>query len=111
MMMKSVGASTSSVNRITEPAITHLPQAGSDPELFRFREHFNAESNTKIGCSSGNTTSELFESSNGSTQFFYSGLAKLRMLKVLTTSVPQHLELGNQFWTSRILNSRLQADS
>ena len=34
-----VATSTSSVSRITEPAISRLPQAGSDPELFQLREH------------------------------------------------------------------------
>ena len=34
-----VATSTSSVSRITEPAISHLPQPGCDPELFLQREH------------------------------------------------------------------------
>ena len=39
------------------------------------------------------------------------GLLKLRMLKLLTSSLPQHLWLETQLRTSRILISRLQADS
>ena len=35
----SVVASTSSVSRITEAAISHPPQAGRDPELFLQREN------------------------------------------------------------------------
>ena len=35
----SIGTSISSVSRVTEPAISHLPQAGGDPELFQLREH------------------------------------------------------------------------
>ena len=36
---------------------------------------------------------------------------KLRMRKVLTISLSRHLQMVTQFWTSRILFSRLQADS
>ena len=36
---ESVATSTSSVSRITEPAISHLPPGGGDPELFLQREH------------------------------------------------------------------------
>ena len=39
------------------------------------------------------------------------GLAKLRMLIVLTISLPQHPSQEDQFRTSRILISRLRADS
>ena len=39
------------------------------------------------------------------------GLVKLRMPKVLTISVPQHLLQENQYHTWRILISRLQAES
>ena len=41
----------------------------------------------------------------------YNGLVKLRMPKVLTISLPQDLWQENQYWSSRILMSRLQADS
>ena len=34
---ESVATSTSSVTRITDPAISHLPHAGRDPELFQQR--------------------------------------------------------------------------
>ena len=34
-----VGTSISSVSRVTEPAISCPPQAGSDPELFQQQEH------------------------------------------------------------------------
>ena len=36
---ESVATSTSSVSRITEPAISHLLQAGGEPELFLQRQH------------------------------------------------------------------------
>ena len=39
------------------------------------------------------------------------GLVKLRMPKVLTISLLLHLLQENQYWTSRIMISRLQADS
>ena len=67
----SVGTSTSSASRITEPAITHLPQDGGDPELFQLRA-LNSEGSTNFGCTSEYVTSEHFESSNGCTQVFYS---------------------------------------
>ena len=35
----SIGTSMSSVSRVTEPAISDLPQAGSDPEQFQLRDH------------------------------------------------------------------------
>ena len=41
----------------------------------------------------------------------YNGLVKLRMPKVLTIPLPQDLWQENQYWSSRILMSRLQADS
>ena len=39
------------------------------------------------------------------------GLEKLRMRKVSSSSFPQHLHQDNHYWTSRILISRLQAES
>ena len=36
---EGVATSPSSVSRVTEPAISHFPQAGGDPELFPRREH------------------------------------------------------------------------
>ena len=64
-----VATSTSSVIMIPEPAISHLPPAGGDPEPFLQKKEYNAESSFKIGCSSKYTTSENFENSSGSTQF------------------------------------------
>ena len=51
----SFGTSTSPVSRVTEPAISHLVQAG-----------------TKIGCSAEYSTGEHLESCIGSSRFIYS---------------------------------------
>ena len=66
-----IGKSLSSVGRVTEPAISHSPQAGVDPDRFHLKEHSVPKGNTKIGCSSDLATSEQLESSIGSTQFIY----------------------------------------
>ena len=55
-------------------------------------------------------TSEVFHSSQ-SPEPRCDGLAKLRMLIVLTISLPQHPSQEDQFRISRILISRLRADS
>ena len=47
---EGVATSTSSVSRSSEPAISHLPQAGGDPELFLQREHTMPK--TASNCSS-----------------------------------------------------------
>ena len=44
----SIGTSISSVSRETEPAISHLPQAGCDPELFQFRKHSMPKGSPKL---------------------------------------------------------------
>ena len=69
---ESFGTSTPSVSRITEPGVTHIPQAGGKPELFIQKKAYHPESSCKIDCSSEYATSEQFEKSNGSIQFFYS---------------------------------------
>ena len=46
----SVGTSTSSVSRRTEPAITHLPQAERDPELFLQRENAMPKAASKLAA-------------------------------------------------------------
>ena len=45
-----VATSTSSVSRITEPAISHLPQPGGDPELFLQREHSMPKAASKLSA-------------------------------------------------------------
>ena len=55
---ETVGTSTSSVKRMTEPAITHLPQASCDLELLRQRA-FSAERSNNIGCSSEYATASI----------------------------------------------------
>ena len=67
----SIGTSISSVSRITEPAVSHVPQAGGDPGLFQTKRTFNAEGSTQIGCSFEYATSEQMESSTGGTQCIY----------------------------------------
>ena len=67
-----VATSTSSVSRITEPAISHLPQAGGDPRAVPTKGALNAKSSIKIDCKSEYATIEHLENSSGSTQFFYS---------------------------------------
>ena len=48
---ESVVTSTSSVRRITEPAITHLPQAGGRHlELFQLREHSMSKAATQLAA-------------------------------------------------------------
>ena len=64
---ESVATSTSSVSRITEPAISHPPQAGSDSKLFLQRENTMPK-----GCSSEYTTSENLPKSSHNTQSFKS---------------------------------------
>ena len=47
---ESVDASTSSVARITESAISHLPQVGSDRELFLQRVHTMPKAASKLAA-------------------------------------------------------------
>ena len=49
---ESVASSKSSVSRITEPAISHLPQAGGDLRAVLTKRAYNAEGSINIGCSS-----------------------------------------------------------
>ena len=67
----SIGTYVSSVSRVAEPSISHLPQAGC-ARAVPTKRAFNAESITKIGCSSEYATTEQLESSIGSTQFIFS---------------------------------------
>ena len=67
-----VATSTSSVSRITEPAISHLPQPGGDTRAVPTKGALNAKSSIKIDCRSQYATIEQLENSSGSTQFFYS---------------------------------------
>ena len=64
---ESFATSTSSVSRITEPAISHTPQAVGESCSCKERER--AESSFKIVCSSEYTTSENLENSSCSAQF------------------------------------------
>ena len=48
VLIECVDASTSSVIRITESAISCLPQAGDDPELFLQREHTMPKAASKL---------------------------------------------------------------
>ena len=43
-----VATSTSSDSRITEPEISHLPQAGRDPELFKQKQHSAPNAGPKL---------------------------------------------------------------
>ena len=45
-----VGTSSSSATRITEAAISHLPQAAGDPELFPQREHTTPKAAPKLAA-------------------------------------------------------------
>ena len=56
--MKVSVISTSSVRRVMEPAISHLPQVGGDPRAVFAKRAHNAESSNKIGCSPEYATNE-----------------------------------------------------
>ena len=58
---ESVATSTSSVSRLAETALSHLPQAGSGPELFQRRGHTMPKAASQFGRSSGYATSEHLE--------------------------------------------------
>ena len=67
-----VATSTSSVSRITEPAISHLPQPGGGTRAVPTKGALNARSSINIDCRSQYATIEHLENSSDSTQFFYS---------------------------------------
>ena len=47
---ESVATSTSSFSRMTEPAFSHPPRAGSDPELFLQRENTKPKAASKLAA-------------------------------------------------------------
>ena len=46
----SIGTSISSVSRVTEPANSHPPQAGCDPERFHLRGHYMSNAAPKLNA-------------------------------------------------------------